>query len=67
MCIQLIYNNLLIALETSFEVGLNMTNVEWTDDLYNTSSAAYQELLAKFIAEVSYLPKICFRQGHSQS
>lgn len=41
-------------LETSYEVGLNMTNVEWTDDLYNTSSAAYQELLAKFIEEVNY-------------
>ena len=41
-------------LETSYEVGLNMTNVEWTDDLHNTSSAAYQELLAKFIEEVNY-------------
>ncbi len=41
-----------MCLETSYEVGLNMTNVDWTDDLYNTSSAAYQELLAKFLEEV---------------
>ena len=44
-----------IFLETSFDVGLNMTNVDWTDDLYNTSSAAYQELLAKFLEEVKII------------
>lgn len=38
--------------ETSYELGLNVTNVKWTDDLYNTSSKAYQELLAKFLEEV---------------
>lgn len=41
------------CLETSYEVGLNMTNVKWTDDLHNKSSKAYQDLLAKFLEEVS--------------
>ncbi|XP_028415638.1 uncharacterized protein LOC114539003 [Dendronephthya gigantea] len=38
--------------ETTYDVSLNMTNVEWTDDLYNTSSKAYQDLLAKLLEEL---------------
>ena len=60
--IQISHTNALIHhffcnLATKFRVTTNVTNEEWNDDLYNKSSQAYQDLLAKLIAEVIILLK----------
>ena len=44
-------------LETTFDVSLNLTDYEWDDDFYNTSSQAYMDLTDQMIQQVKHFSK----------
>ncbi len=44
-----------LFIETTFDVSLNLTDFQWTDDFHNSSSQAYIDLIEQLMEQVTEL------------